>query len=184
MLAERHRAQLLVIDVQEKLAPHIAAGDIAVANSERLVRYARRLGVPVTITEQYPKGLGATVASVRDAAGNETPCLEKITFSCWRNDAIRQRIEALEAEGRDQIVVAGMETHVCVGQTVLDLCRSGRPVFLVADAVGSREIRVRDLAVERFRSAGAAIVTHEMVAFEWLGSGDDPAFKDLISLIK
>lgn len=184
MLAERHRAQLLVIDVQEKLAPHIVDGELAVANCERLVRYARHLDVPVTITEHYPNGLGATVASLRDAAGNEAPCFEKIAFSCWRDDAIRDRIEGLSRGGRDQIVIAGMEAHVCVGQTVLDLRTENRDVFLVADAVGSRDARVRDLAIERFRAAGATIVAQEMIAFEWLGRGDDPAFKDLIRLIK
>jgi nicotinamidase-related amidase len=184
MLAERHRAQLLVIDVQEKLAPHVVDSETVVANCERLVRYARRLEVPVTLTEHYPKGLGATVASLRDAAGNKTPCFEKIAFSCWRDDAIRARIEHLCRSGRDQIVVAGMEAHVCVGQTVLDLRSENCNVLVVADAVGSRDARVRDLAVERFRAAGAAIVTHEMIAFEWLERGDDPAFKDLIRLIK
>ena len=184
MLAERSRAQLLIIDVQEKLAPHIAGGEAAAANCERLVRYARRLGVPVSITEHYPKGLGPTVAPVREAAGNDTPRFEKIAFSCWRDDAIRARIEALEGSGRDQIVVAGMEAHVCVGQTVLDLLSHDRRVFVVSDAVGSREANVKDLAIERFRSGGATIVAHEMIAFEWLERGDDPAFKDLIKLIK
>ena len=184
MLAERHRAHLMIIDVQERLAPHIADGEAATANCERLVRYARRLGVPVTITEHYPQGLGPTMASVRDAAGNETPRLEKIAFSCWRDAAIRGRIEDLARQGHDQIVVAGMETHVCVGQTVLDLLANQKQVLVVADAVGSRDARVRDLALERFRDAGAAIVAQEMIAFEWLERGDDPAFKDLIKLIK
>jgi nicotinamidase-related amidase len=184
MRAERRRAQLLIIDVQEKLAPHIDGGEATAANCGRLIRYARRLGVPITITEHYPKGLGPTVSSLREAAGNEAPCLEKIAFSCWRDDAIRNRIEALAADGRDQIVVAGMEAHVCVGQTVLDLLAAFQDVFLVADAVGSRDARVRDLAIERYRDAGATIVAQEMIAFEWLERGDDPAFKDLIELIK
>lgn len=184
MLAERRRAQLLIIDVQEKLAPHIAGGEATAAKCVRLVRYARRLGVPVTVTEHYPRGLGATVSALREAAGNDTPHLDKIAFSCWRDDAIRTRIEGLGRQGRDQIVVGGMEAHVCVGQTVLDLLRHDRHVYLVADAVGSREAAVKDLAVERFRSAGAHIVAQEMIAFEWLERGDDPAFKDLIKLIK
>ena len=184
MLAERHRAQLIIIDVQERLAPHVAGGELAVANCRRLALYARHLGVPVTLTEHYPRGLGPTVASVREAAGNETACLQKIAFSCWRDDAIRDRIETLERTGRNQIVVAGMEAHVCVGQTVLDLRSENRNVLVVADAVGSREASVRDLAIERFRAAGATIVAHEMIAFEWLERGDDPAFKDLIKLIK
>ena len=184
MLADRNRAQLLIIDVQERLAPHIEGGEVAAANCERLVRYARRLGVPVSITEHYPKGLGPTVAAVLEAAGNDTPRFEKISFSCWRDDAIRGRIEALEISGRDQIVVAGMEAHVCVGQTVLDLLQNDRRVYVVDDAVGSRDASVKALAVERFRSNGAEIVAQEMIAFEWLGRGDDPAFKDLIKLIK
>ncbi len=184
MRVERRRAQLMIIDVQEKLAPHIEGGEAAAANCGRLIRYARRLGVPITITEQYSKGLGPTLSTLREVAGNETPCLEKITFSCWRNDAIRGRIEALAAEGRDQIVIAGTETHVCVGQTVLDLLAASHNVFLVADAVGSREARVRDLALERYRREGAKIVTQEMIGFEWLDRGDDPAFKDLIAIIK
>lgn len=184
MLVERERAHLLIIDVQERLAPHIADGEAATANCARLVRYARRLGVPVTITEHYPKGLGLTEPSVRDAAGNDTPRLEKIAFSCWRDEAIRERIVGLEREDRDQIVIAGMEAHVCVGQTVLDLLQDRRDVFVVADAVGSREAHVKELALARFRDAGATIVSHEMVAFEWLGRGDDPAFKELIKIIK
>jgi nicotinamidase-related amidase len=184
MLAERSRAHLVVIDVQEKLAPHISGGEHVAANCRRLIAYARRLGVPVTLTEHYPKGLGPTVAHVRNAAGNETPCLEKISFSCWKDDAIRARIEHLERHGQDQLVIAGMEAHVCVGQTVLDLLAHGKAVQVVADAVGSRDASVKDLAVERFRSAGANIVSQEMVAFEWLARGDDPAFKDLIRLIK
>lgn len=184
MLMDRQRAHLLIIDVQQKLAPHIANGAAAAENCRRLVRYARRLGVPITITEHYPKGLGSTVSSVMDAAGNDATRLEKIAFSCWRDDAIRQRIESLCASGQDQLVVAGMEAHVCVGQTVLDLLANEKTVMLVGDAVGSRDPDVCALAVERQRTAGASIVSHEMVAFEWLGRGDDPAFKDLIQLIK
>jgi len=184
MLADRARAHLMIIDVQDRLAPHIDGGEQAARNCERLVRYARRLGIPITITEHYPKGLGPTIADIREAAGNDTPCLEKIAFSCWRDDAIRSRITALEREGRDQIVIGGMETHVCVGQTILELLQNGKTVFAVADAVGSREAAVRDLALARFREHGASIVSQEMIAFEWLARGDDPAFKDLIRLIK
>jgi nicotinamidase-related amidase len=184
MLADRNRAHLLIIDVQQNLVPHIADGAAVAESCRRLALYARRLGVPVTLTEHYTKGLGPTVPAVREAAGNETPCLEKIAFSCWRDDAIRARISALEDQGRDQIVVAGTETHVCVGQTVLELLDQEKPVFVVADAVGSRQQAVRDLALARFRQQGANIVSQEMVAFEWLGRGDDAAFKDLIKLIK
>lgn len=184
MLIDRHRSQLLLIDIQTKLAPHVAEGDGVVANCTRLARYARHLGVPVTLTEHYPKGLGPTVDPVLAAVGNEAPRFEKIAFSSWKDGAIRGRIDALRGDGRDQVVVAGMEAHVCVGQTSLDLLAAGLEVFLVADAVGSRAAEVRDVAVRRLERAGAHVVTHEMVAFEWLERGDTKEFKDLIEVIK
>ncbi len=184
MFAERTRSQLLVIDVQENLAPHVAEQDAVVANCTRLVRYARHLGVPVTLTEHYPKGLGPTVASLVEAAGNDSPRLEKNAFSSWKDTAIRARIEGLAREGRDQIVIAGMEAHVCVGQTALDLLGPMRAVFLVADAVGSRQTMARDLAIARLRDAGAIIVSQEMIAFEWLERGDVAEAKAIITLVK
>lgn len=184
MLVECQRSQLLVIDVQEKLAPHIANRDQVVAGTLKLIRYARRLGVPATITEHYSAGLGATVPLLRDAAGNDTPRLEKISFSSWRDEAIRARIGGFIDAGRDQIVVAGMESHVCVLQSVLDLVASGASVFLVADATGSREASVREVALHRMEAAGASIVTQEMVAFEWLERGGTAEFKDLIGILK
>jgi len=184
MHIERERSQLLVIDVQSKLAPHVSGQAQVVANATRLLRYARRLDVPATITEHYPNGLGPTVAGVREAAGNDVPVLEKIAFSSWKDAGIRARIEGLKAEGRDQVVVAGMEAHVCVAQTALDLVAAGLDVYLVADSVGSRQAAARDIAVERLRQAGATIVAQEMVAFEWLQRGDDPAFKDVVAIVK
>ncbi|MBN9262001.1 MAG: hydrolase [Hyphomicrobium sp.] len=184
MLMDRDRAQLLLIDIQDRLAPHVAGGEAVTANCARLAQYARRLAVPVTLTEHYPKGLGPTAPSVLAALGSETAALGKIAFSSWKDPAIRARIEALRDEGRTQVVVAGMESHVCVGQTSLDLIAAGLDIFLVADAVGSRSAEVRDLAVRRLERAGAHIVTHEMVAFEWLGRGDTKEFKDLIEVIK
>ncbi len=184
MLMNTARGQLLLIDIQERLAPHVAGGEAVTANCARLARYARRLDVPVTLTEHYPKGLGATAASVLTALGNDVPALPKITFSAWQDAGIRARIEAHRAAGRSQIVVAGMEAHVCVGQTTFDLLAAGLDVFLVADAVGSRAGEVRDLAIRRLEQAGARIVAHEMVAFEWLRRGDTEEFKDLIEVIK
>jgi nicotinamidase-related amidase len=184
MLMNSARSQLLLIDIQERLAPHVAGGEAITANCARLARYAQRLSVPITLTEHYPKGLGPTAAPVLAALGNDTRPLPKITFSAWQDAGIRARIEANRAAGRSQIIVAGMEAHVCVGQTAFDLLAAGLDVFLVADAVGSRADAVRGLAVRRLERAGASVVAHEMVAFEWLRRGDTEEFKDLIEVIK
>jgi nicotinamidase-related amidase len=146
MLMNRSRSQLLLIDIQDKLVPHVADGKAAAANCARLAQYARRLDVPVTLTEHYPGGLGPTAEPVLSALGNDVIALPKIAFSSWQEPAIRTRIEALWAAGRTQVIVAGMEAHVCVGQTAFDLITAGLDVFLVADAVSSRSARVRNLS--------------------------------------
>ena len=134
MLIDRGRSQLLLIDIQSKLAPHVANGGTVVANCTRLATYARRLGVPTTLTEHYPKGLGPTAAPVLEALGNDVPRFAKIAFSSWKDDAIRARIEGLKEDGLDQVVVAGMEAHVCVGQTSLDLLANGLAHAMQASA--------------------------------------------------
>jgi nicotinamidase-related amidase len=184
MLMSRSRSQLLLIDIQERLAPHVAAGEAITANCRRLALYANRLGVPITLTEHYPGGLGATAEPIRRALGDGATTFAKMTFSAWQDPAIRHQIERLRAAGRSQVIVAGMEAHVCVCQTALDLITVGLDVFLVADAVGSRAPEVRDLALRRLERDGARLVAQEMVAFEWLGRGDTKEFKDLVEVIK
>ena len=184
MLMRRKKAHLLIVDVQEKLAPHVAGSAEIIANCGRLMRYARRLGVPITVTEHYPQGIGGTVPALIEQAGNDAERLEKITFSSWRQKRIRERIAELADDGRTQVVVAGMEAHVCVAQTVLDLLKVELDVFLVVDAVGSRQDETRRIAVERMARAGAHVVAHEMVAFEWLERGDTAEFKDVLAMLK
>jgi nicotinamidase-related amidase len=180
-LSESH---VLIIDVQAKLAPHVFEHERVIANCARLLSYARILDVPATITEHYPNGLGHTVDDVRKAASTTVATHGKIAFSCWRDDALRERFGVLHRAGRQQIIVAGMEAHVCVQQTVLDLLANGFPVFVVADSVGSRSDEVRRLALDRMRDLGAQIVSHEMVAFEWLERGDADSFRDIIGIVK
>lgn len=180
----RDHSQLLVIDVQEKLLPAVANASRVEAMCVRLLRIARRLGAPITISEQYPKGIGPTVATVRAEAGGETVFLEKTHFSCFGDSALRGRLTGLQAEGRHQIVLAGIEAHVCVAQTALDLTNRGFDVFVAADAVSSRSDESRALALVRLREAGARIVDSEMVMFEWLERSGTPEFKELQQLIK
>jgi nicotinamidase-related amidase len=180
-LLERGRSRLLVVDVQEKLAPAMADYASMEAAAGRLIQGARRLAVPAVVSEQYPAGLGPTVAALREALGAETPVLAKTAFSCLGDAALKS---GLLSGARDQVVVCGLEAHVCVLQTSLDLLAHGREVYVVADAVASRVQANRALALERLARARAQIVSTEMVLFEWLGDAADPAFKDISRLVR
>lgn len=184
MLANRARSHLLVIDVQERLVPAIADFKSVVTNVDRLIRYAGILGIPVTLTEHMPGRIGHFLPELAGAAGDAAAIVEKTTFSAVRETAFTHRITALQQDCRATVVVCGMEAHVCVMQTVLDLCASDHQVLLVADAVGSRTEANRDLAIQRMRDCGAMIVSQEMIAFEWLERGDAPEFKDVLKLLK
>lgn len=184
MRIESGRSQLLIIDVQEKLAPAVLGHEAVIETAGKLVAAAKALGAPITVSEQYPRGLGPTVAPLRDSVGDGGAFIEKTHFSCLREAPLRQRIETLRAEGRDQVIVAGMEAHICVAQTVLDLVEEGFHAFAVADAMSSRTAESRELALQRMRHAGAPSVTAEMVIFEWLDRAGTPEFKALQALVK
>jgi nicotinamidase-related amidase len=165
-------AMLLHIDLQQRLLPAIAGGDEAVANAVWLTRIARQLGVPIGATVQYPQGLGPTCAALAELLTVEES-VEKTHFSAVREGCLG----ALNGFDRRQMVLTGCETHVCVLQTALDLQQSGKQVFVVADAVGSRLASDKALALERMRSAGVVIVSREMVAFEWLQRAGTEVFR-------
>jgi nicotinamidase-related amidase len=180
MLIERNHSLLLVVDVQEKLAPAIHDGAAAIANNRRLLASADRLGIPVFVSEQYVRGLGSTVADLLPLPKG-TQLVEKMHFSCTREPGF---LEKLAQTGRQQIIVTGMETHVCVLQTVLGLLAAGYSVFLVEDAASSRTPANRSAAIERMRAAGAHVVSTEMVVFEWLQKAGTDDFRALLPLIK
>jgi nicotinamidase-related amidase len=184
MLLAREKSQLLIVDVQDKLLDAISGKDRVVDRCIRLVRAARALDVPITVSEQYPQGLGPTVDPIRDALANAAFVADKVEFSCLRSDVLRERLDGLRREGRAQVVLAGIETHVCVLQTAIDLEAQGFEAFVVADAVGSRSKDSRKLALARLAKAGVDVVDSEMVLFEWLERAGTPAFKDLQALIK
>ncbi|MBN1491931.1 MAG: hydrolase [Phycisphaerae bacterium] len=178
----RAESVLLVVDLQEKLLPKIVGGEAVVAASCRLIRAVEILGVPVLVTEQYPRGIGTTTPAVREAVGARwKPPVEKTTFSCCGVEAFG---EALRAIGRDQVLVVGIEAHVCVQQTVLDLLALGFSPFVCADAVGSRGEMDCRVALERMRDAGAVITTTEAVLFELSVRADTNDFKQILELIK
>ncbi len=172
MLIERDKSVLLVVDIQERLLPHIHEGQAVLDNAVWLVQVAQRLGVPVMLSEQYPKGIGPTVAVLQGLTSPE--CIgEKLHFSC----VAAKCLERLPGADRPQVVVAGTESHVCVLQTVLDLRGQGKEVFVVADAIGSRKPSDKELALARMRSHGIHIVSREMVAFEWLKQAGTDEFR-------
>jgi len=180
MLMKSDDSCLLVVDVQSKLAPVVAGSERVVENTATLMKSAARLGVPMLVSEQYPQGLGATVDDLACLAPNDS-VVEKVDFSCLGDAAFAERFDGL---GRNQAVVAGMEAHVCVLQTAMHLIERGTDVYVVSDAVSSRQLGNAEMALERLRGAGAEVVTTEMVVFEWLGRAGTPEFKELSALIK
>ncbi|HYH40175.1 MAG TPA: hydrolase [Azospirillum sp.] len=180
MLLSPERSTLVVVDVQERLAPAIHEAGRVIRNAGILLDSAGALGIPVLASEQYPRGLGATVPALRERLPADA-VVEKIHFACTGEPGFVQRLDAF---GRDQIVVCGMEAHVCVLQTVLGLRAMGRAVTLVADAVSSRAPANAELAIARMRAHGVEIVSTEMVVFEWLQRAGTPVFKTLSTLIK
>jgi len=180
MLLSRADSLLLVVDIQERLAPAIHDSETVTANSVRLLEAAGQLEVPAFVSEQYVKGLGPSLAAIREAAG-AARFFEKIHFSCAAEPGVT---DLLRASGRRQIVLTGTETHVCVLQTALGLLGEGFSVFLVADAASSRTPENRQLAIDRLRSAGVHIVSTEMVLFEWLQRAGTDEFRALLPLIR
>jgi nicotinamidase-related amidase len=183
----RERSQLLIVDLQEKVTPAVQNAASVVEVCSRLVHIAGRLGVPVTVSQHYAKGLGPIVEPLRaalDALDEKAVTLDKVHFSCVSDEALHQRFDALRDHGRGQVVVAGIEAHVCVGQTVLDLIADGFEVYVAADGVSSRSGRSRLLSLKRIRQAGGYVVDSEMVMFEWLEKAGTPEFKELIGLLK
>jgi len=181
MLLQRENSCLIVVDIQERLLPAMIGRDGVVRNTGILLQAAARLDVPVIASEQYPKGLGPTVPELRQALPPAATIIEKASFSCLGEDAFARRLRELD---RSQIVVAGIEAHVCVLQTAGQLLAAGFDVFVVADATASRTPVSHDLAMARLARAGCAVVTAEMVVFEWLQVAGTPEFKDLSALIK
>lgn len=177
---EAARAQLLVIDVQERLLPHIHEQEAVVGQIVRMMRAARELDLPCTITEQYVQGLGPSAAAVREAAGDGGR-IEKMTFSVCRDEAAQG---VLKKNVRPEVLVAGIEAHVCVLQTVLDLLDAQLTPFVLADAVGSRRARERDVALSRMQMAGAVVTTVESAIFEMLDRCGTELFKRILPIVK
>ncbi len=169
---------LLVIDVQEKLLPVIADHQLLVWNVRRLIDGAKTLGLAVAATEQYPKGLGRTVPELAERLG-EIP--SKLSFSCT---GCPQIFRDLKDQGIYKLLLCGVETHVCVQQTVLDLLSDGWRIYVAVDAVGSRRMIDHDTALRRMESSGATLTTTEASLFEWCQMAGTPQFKQISRLAR
>lgn len=180
MLIKPEQSCLVVIDIQEKLVPAMQAPAKVIRNTKLLMTAADRLGIPILMTEQYPKGLGRIVPQLQGIAPG-AQVFEKIHFSCMNEQAFQQ---AYEATGRRQAVITGMEAHICVMQTGVDLMDRGNEIFVVTDATSSRTLESEKACLDRLGAAGAGIVTTEMVVFEWLGQAGTEAFKEMLPFIK
>ena len=180
MLIEARTSALMLVDVQSRLMPAMDDGAARLERCRVLLEGARRLEVPIVAAEQYPLGLGPTVAALAALVppGRIYP---KRHFAAGADPAIAAALQGL---GRRQIVLCGMEAHVCVLQTALDLPRLGLRPIVVADAVASRRPESVTLALARLRASGVEIVSAEMVLFEWLGRAATADFKALLPLIK
>jgi nicotinamidase-related amidase len=180
MLMSAADSCLLIVDIQARLAPSMAAHQTVIDNARILIEAAARLNVPLLVSEQYPRGLGPTVPEIAALVPADRT-VAKMHFSCIGDQGFAERFRAI---GRRQAIVAGLEAHVCVLQTVEDLLASGTETFVVADATSSRTEKNHMAAIERLRCAGARIVTTEMVVFEWLAKAGTREFKELSALIK
>ena len=180
MLMNAKGACLMIVDVQQRLLSVMDSPRAVMSGCTLMMKAAAVLDVPVVVTEQYPEGLGPTVEPLAELA-EEDAFFSKIQFSSARNPAIMGKIGSLEPE---QIVIAGIEAHVCVLQTAIGLLDAGYKCFVAGDATSSRTAANHAAGMARLRESGAEIVTSEMVVFEWLEKAGTPEFKELSRLLK
>lgn len=176
MLMDRNNSLLLIIDVQERLAPVMDSPRLVISNCSKLISVAKRLNIPFLITEQYPKGLGPTMFDLRQAAGEGAKYISKLHFSCAKEPQVMKEIEQ---SGKKQIIIAGAETHICLTQTAIELKNMGYEVFVVSNASSSRDPVQNVLGLQRMSKNGIDIVTTEMVLFEWLEQAGTEEFKEI-----
>lgn len=179
-MLSRTAAVLIMIDFQEKLFQVMSDKENLSANNVKLIQGFKALDLPVIVTEQIPEKLGCTIPELTKELDDVRP-IAKESFSCWANAVFHDRLESLT---RRHVVLTGIECHVCVYQTALDLMRSGYTVHLVADAVSSRTRENREIGIAAIQRAGAQITSTEMVLFELLRTAADPKAKDIFKIVK
>jgi len=179
-MLRKEDAVLLIVDIQDKLAAVMKEKDAVVRNNLHLIALAKMLGMPVMVTEQYPKGLGTTVPEIREALPVYQP-VEKMTFDCCGQPAF---LGELKGRGKNTVILTGMETHICVLQTCLGLLQGGINVHVVRDAVCSRTEGNWNTGIEFMRDAGAVVTCTETVLFQLLKVAGTEEFKAISKRIK
>lgn len=179
---EAEQCALVVVDIQEKLLPPIFNKEALVKNSQLLIRLAKILDLPIMVTTQYSKGLGATVPEIASLLEGIT-AFDKLEFSCFGSDQFRSRLKALPGN-RNTVLLCGMEAHICVMQTALGALNEGYLVHVASDAVGSRAEWNWKTGLDRMKSAGAVISSTEMMMYELLRCSGTPQFKELLQYLK
>ncbi|WP_067868399.1 hydrolase [Neptuniibacter marinus] len=175
MLIHPNKSCLLIVDIQDKLVPAIDEPTELIKNTRWLTEIAAKVNVPILTSEQYPQGLGHTIPEIAELIPEEG-IMEKEHFSCMSEPSCNEKINALRP---NQVVVVGMEAHVCVLQTAIQLKQQAREVYVVADCVSSRDPKDKALALERMRQCGIYIVSREMVAFEWMQKAGTDTFREI-----
>lgn len=170
----------VVIDIQTGLMPVMHRADSMEKKVIKMMKGARTLGMDILVTQQYTKGIGCTEGEVAVAI-EEFRHIEKISFSAMRTPEF---VDRLEATGKKTVVICGIEAHICVQQTVLDLLEAGYNVVVAADCISSRDKEHKELSIRRMENAGAVVTSHEAILFDLLGSADDPAFKQISRIVK
>jgi nicotinamidase-related amidase len=174
------KTALVIIDVQEKLSRVMQEKEKLFENLQRLIKGIQILGIPIVVTEQNPNGLGPTVPDIASLLTDIKP-ITKFSFSCCGEEPFMREIEKLN---RKQILLTGIETHICVYQTAIDLIEAGYEVHTMVDCVSSRTIENKNLALDKMKSEGAMLTSVEIALFELLRTAKSPKFKDLSKIVK
>lgn len=182
-LCNRDDSVLVIIDIQQRLSAAMPEKIVTkvIADTQFLIQSATLLNIPTIVSEQYPKGLGATVPELKDLLPVTTQVKEKTCFSCASNLDFKKTLKALN---KNQVILAGMETHICVTQTAIELLELGYQVFIATDAVCSRKISHHQNAIQRMQHAGCITTNSESISFEWLRDATHAKFKTISKLLK
>lgn len=181
-MLERNHTALIIVDLQEKLVPHIFEKERVLRNTQLLIRLAQIFGIPIVMTTQYAKGLGATVPEIASLLPNITP-LDKATFGCFDNEGFTQALRRL-GSGINTVVLAGIESHICVTQTALGALANGYLVHVASDAISSRTEHNWRVGLNRMERSGALVSSTEMIIYELLARSDTPEFKQMLQYLK